>query len=151
MKIVKGNLISLAQAGEFDVIVHGCNCFCTMGAGIAKQIKEKFPEAYMVDQKTDKGNKDKLGSISYVSINRDEITLTIVNGYTQYNWRGSGVLVDYEAVRSVFKQIKSKFPGNRIGYPKIGSGLAKGDWEIISKIIDEELDGEDHKLVEYST
>ena len=35
MKIIKGNLISLALAGEFEVIIHGCNCFCTMGAGIA--------------------------------------------------------------------------------------------------------------------
>jgi hypothetical protein len=28
--------------------------------------------------------------------------------------------------------------------------LAGGDWEILSKIIDEELAGEDHMLVEFS-
>ena len=33
MKTIQGNLIHSAQAGEFDLIVHGCNCFCTMGAG----------------------------------------------------------------------------------------------------------------------
>jgi len=33
MKTIQGNLIHLAQDGEFDLIVHGCNCFCTMGAG----------------------------------------------------------------------------------------------------------------------
>ena len=42
MKTVKGDLIHLALAGEFDVIVHGCNCYCTMGVGIAKTIKQKF-------------------------------------------------------------------------------------------------------------
>ena len=31
MKTIEGNLISLAKAGQFDVIVQGCNCFCTMG------------------------------------------------------------------------------------------------------------------------
>ena len=36
----------------------------------------------------------------------------------------------------------------RIGYPKIGAGLAGGDWTIISKIIDEELKDIDHTLVE---
>lgn len=36
MKTIQGNFIHLAQNGEFDLIVHGCNCFCTMGAGIAK-------------------------------------------------------------------------------------------------------------------
>jgi len=28
--------------------------------------------------------------------------------------------------------------------------LAKGDWQVISKIIAEELDGEDHTLVEFA-
>ena len=44
MKTIQGNLIHLAQNGEFDLIVHGCNCFCTMGAGIAKGIKAAFRE-----------------------------------------------------------------------------------------------------------
>lgn len=38
MKVITGNLIKLAINGDFDVIIHGCNCFCKMGAGIAKQI-----------------------------------------------------------------------------------------------------------------
>ena len=150
MKVIHGDLIKLALEGEFDVIVHGCNCFCTMGAGIAKQVKKMFPQAYDVDQKTTRGDKNKLGTISIASITQSENNLTIVNGYTQYNWRGSGILVDYGAVQSVFKQIKSTFPGKRIGYPKIGAGLAKGDWEVISDIIDVALEGEDHMLVEYS-
>lgn len=37
MQNIKGDLIELALVGEFDVIVHGCNYFCTMGASIAKQ------------------------------------------------------------------------------------------------------------------
>jgi hypothetical protein len=28
----KGNLLDLAEAGEFDIIVQGCNCFNAMGA-----------------------------------------------------------------------------------------------------------------------
>jgi len=42
MKIIQGNLIHLARGGESDLIVHGCNCFCTLGAGIAKGIKAAF-------------------------------------------------------------------------------------------------------------
>ena len=37
---VDGDLIKLAKQGRFDVIVHGCNCFCQMGAGIAPQMAE---------------------------------------------------------------------------------------------------------------
>jgi hypothetical protein len=47
------------------------------------------------------------------------------------------------------RQVKAKFSGSMIAYPKIGAGLAKGDWNIISSIIEEELVGEDHTLVEH--
>ena len=60
-----------------------------------------------------------------------------------------GTLVDYEAVKSVFRQIKTDFAGLRIGYSAIGAGLARGDWDIISIIIKAELQGEDHTFVEY--
>jgi O-acetyl-ADP-ribose deacetylase (regulator of RNase III) len=150
MKIVKGDLIKLALEGEFDVIIHGCNCQCAMGAGIAKTIKSTFPEAHKADCETIKGDKDKMGTISFATVDRNSNNITIVNGYTQFHWRGSGVLVDYDAIRSVMRAVKSKFSGKRIGYPKIGAGLAKGDWETISRIIDEELYGEEHTLIEYS-
>lgn len=149
MKIIQGNLITLAKRNYFDIIVHGCNCFCTMGAGIAKAIKSEFPEAYEADCQTPKGDKNKLGTISYAQINRDGMNLTVVNGYTQFNYSGSGILVDYDAVASVFSSIKQQFSGQKIGYPKIGAGLAKGDWQIISSIIDRELTKEDHTLVEF--
>lgn len=149
MKTVKGNLIELAEDGEFDVIVHGCNCFCTMGAGIAKFIKQKFPAAYKADLKTEKGAKSKLGSISQAEVDLPNGKLIVVNAYTQHNWRGTGKKVDYEAVRSSFEEIKEKFSGLRIGYPAIGAGLAGGDWNIISSIIDEVLIDENHTFVQF--
>ncbi|HHE41003.1 MAG TPA: phosphatase [Candidatus Cloacimonetes bacterium] len=150
MKVIRGDLIELALNGTFDVIVHGCNCFCVMGAGVAKTIKKVFPEAYKADCETVKGERDKLGVISYARIKREGREIWVVNGYTQYHWRGRGELVDYRAVRSVMREVKSMFAGKRIGYPKIGAGLAQGDWKIISEIIEDELRGENHTLVEYA-
>lgn len=149
MKTAKGNLIKLAEDGEFDVIVHGCNCFCTMGAGIAKSIKQKFPAAYKADLKTEKGAKSKLGSISTAEMDLPNGKLIVVNAYTQHNWRGSGRKVDYEAVREAFHEVKENFSGLRIGYPAIGAGLAGGDWNIISGIIAEVLNGENHTFVKF--
>jgi len=150
MKTTKGDLIKLALGGAFDVIIHGCNCQCAMGAGIAKPIKQTFPEAYKADCKTRKGDRGKLGTISHATVTRHGHRITVVNGYTQFHWRGSGVLVDYDALRSVMKEVKKQFSGKRIGYPKIGAGLAGGDWKSIAAIIDEELAGEDHTLVEFA-
>lgn len=72
-----------------------------------------------------------------------------VNAYTQFYWRGDGVLVDCDAIRSAFREVKKSFPGKRIGYPMLDAGLGGGDWTKITAIIDEELDGETHTLVEY--
>lgn len=150
MKIVEGDLITLALAGQFDVIVHGCNCFCTMAAGIARAIQEEFPEAYAADLVTNKSDRKKLGDFSFATVQRDEHEITIVNGYTQFHFHGESVLVDYNAVQRLFKKVKQQFSGKRIGYPKIGAGLAGGDWERISRIIEQELADEDHCLVVYS-
>ena len=164
MKKVKGDLLELALDGEFDVIVHGCNCFCLMGAGIAKSIKTMFPEAYFADLNTQKGDRGKLGTCSMAMIsvsisdnssgisssNNGERLLAVVNGYTQYHWKGAGILADYDAIKAVFERVKKDFSGKRIGYPKIGAGLARGNWNVIASIIDKALEGEDHTLVEFS-
>ncbi|WP_316347413.1 macro domain-containing protein [Desulfuromonas acetoxidans] len=153
MKIVNGDLIKLALNGQFDVIIHGCNCYCTMGAGIAKAVKTQFPEAYAVDCETEKGSKNKLGTYSSASVTREGHSITIVNGYTQHHYRrvgGKGINADYDAIRAVFKAVRHDFSGKTIGYPRIGAGLAGGDWTIIADIINEELEGENHTLVEFS-
>jgi len=149
MNILKGDLIQFARTGRFDVIVHGCNCFCSMGAGIAKQIRDNFPEAYQADLETQMGDKEKLGTFSQARIENNGSSFTIVNGYTQYDFSGHGTLVDYNAVQKIFARIKNNFKNQKIGYPKIGAGLAKGDWNVISCIINKELQGENHTLVDY--
>ncbi len=150
MKCVRGDLIALSQAGQFDVIIHGCNCFCTMGAGIAKQIKQIFPAAFEADQTTISGDRFKLGSYSKACIDTDSGHLYVINAYTQFHYSGNGILADYDAIGNVFTALKKDFSGRRFGYPKIGAGLAGGDWQVISKIIDTAFEGEDHTLVIFS-
>jgi len=149
MNTVSGDLLQLAVDGHFDVIIHGCNCQCQMGKGIALAIKRRFPEAYAADCRTAKGDVAKLGTISVAEVDRGGDVLYVVNGYTQFHWRGNGVKADYAAIRSVMKTVRATFAGKRIGYPGIGAGLAGGDWDVIRTIIEEELAGEDHAYVEY--
>lgn len=148
MKVVNGDLIAMAESGDFDVIVHGCNCLCSMGSGIARTIRDKYPQVYAADKKTEKGDRNKLGNYSLSLIKSDK-TFVVVNAYTQFDYSRTKICVDYDAVRSVFKKIRKDFSGMRIGYPLIGAGLAGGDWSILEKIIEEELQGEDHTLVKF--
>lgn len=150
MQIEQGDLVQKAKAGEFDVIVHGCNCFCQMGAGIAKTIKQVFPTAYQADLTTVAGDHAKLGTYSVAQVDVPGRMLVIVNGYTQYNWRGKGLKADYAAIRQVFRRVKQAYASRRIGYPALGAGLAGGDWDLIATIIDEELAGEEHVFVQWT-
>ncbi len=53
--------------------------------------------------------------------------------------------------RFCFRWIQKQYSGRRIGIPKIGAGLAGGDWARIAAIIEEELAGEDVTLVEFNS
>jgi O-acetyl-ADP-ribose deacetylase (regulator of RNase III) len=159
MKKIKGDLIQLVIEGKFDVILHGCNCFCAMGKGIAKQIKETFPEVYKIDCQTKKGDKTKLGTNTYTFIDREDHRFLIVNMYTQYNFIGKKVLFQYDAFRECLKNLKIMLSNIslstnktefKIGYPAIGCGLAGGDWNKVEKILNEELEGYNHTFVEYN-
>jgi O-acetyl-ADP-ribose deacetylase (regulator of RNase III) len=135
MKTVKGDLLALAKEGQFDIIVHGCNCQNLMGAGIAKQIKEQFPDAWLADQQTLKGDKNKLGHYTIGMGGR----LVIINAYTQYSIaRTAGEDVfDYRACYEVLLNISERFGKWRIGLPMIGMGLAGGDsTRIMAMLVD---------------
>jgi O-acetyl-ADP-ribose deacetylase (regulator of RNase III) len=181
-----GDLIKLAKQGTFDVIAHGCNCFCTMGAGIAPKMAEAFgcdefdmerienarydedSEEYYTIPTDNKGNINKLGNIDYryqylwfdhplvkepgVAIPMTSKSpgqanvkdLIVVNAYTQYKYGrnhkdGAIAPFDYEAFTLCMRKINSVFGGKHIGLPKIGAGLAGGDWSRIEKIIETEL------------
>lgn len=129
MKFEKGNLLEFLHHKKIDILVHGCNCFNTMGAGITKQIKEKYIEAYNVDLKTIKGDKNKLGTYTITNINENQY---IINAYTQYRYSGKHPL-NYDALRNVFRSINNNFSNMKIGIPKIGAGLAGGRLEYDSK------------------
>jgi O-acetyl-ADP-ribose deacetylase (regulator of RNase III) len=133
MEVIHGDLLKHFETGKFDVMVHGCNCFHTMGAGIARQIKTNYPDAFKADLATVKGDKSKLGTYSACKI--DLANRFILNAYTQYLY-GRGLQVDYDAVKRVFEAIDRDFQDKVIGIPQIGAGLAGGDWAKIRDIIE---------------
>lgn len=149
MKHIKGDLIKMALNNEFDAIIHGCNCFNTMGAGVAAAVKKHYPEAYVIDQMTVKGSQLKLGTITYSYPGAGRCI--VVNAYTQYSHDASTKPLEYGALRSCFKEINDLFIGKliRIGIPQIGCGLAGGDWEIVKKIIEQECPTLDITYVEF--
>lgn len=135
MKQVKGDLLALGKANEFDIIVQGCNCWNVMGSGIAKSIREQFPDAWLADQETLAGDRNKLGCYTIGMAGR----LVIINAYTQYNtakYPGQDVF-EYKSFELILDKLAKRFGKYRIGLPMIGMGLAGGDPAQIIPMIEE--------------
>lgn len=131
---VKGDLLAMGKNNELDIIVHGCNCFCAMGGGIAYQIQSQFPDAKLADEETVRGDAGKLGTYTIGMHGR----LTILNAYTQYSISKEGEDVfEYIAFQRVLDKIAYRFGSWRIGLPLIGMGLAGGDAERIMPMIED--------------
>jgi O-acetyl-ADP-ribose deacetylase (regulator of RNase III) len=138
LKHAKGNLLDLAEAGEFDIVVQGCNCFNTMGGGIAREIRERYPQAADVDSMTVCGDYTKLGNWTSenVILKNGTITFDIINAYTQYNMSQGTDVFEYTAFQLILEKLTFVYPGKRIGLPYIGMGLAGGDKDVIIPMIE---------------
>lgn len=147
---VTGDLIKMAKAGDFDVIAHGCNCFCTMGAGIAPQMAKAFgADKFQMEGKSYQGDPNKLGCIDFEDkplLQKGQM-VTVVNAYTQYdlgrNHKDKGgkiAPIDYEALTLCMRKMNMYFKDAHIGLPGlIGCGLAGGDPDRVKAIIKNEL------------
>lgn len=138
MRIINSDILENIDQNKRTVIIHGCNTFLTMGAGIAKYISKKYPQVLDADKTTVYGSRNKLGSYSIAKITPN---LHILNCYTQHHYRRfhHSVLADYDAIRSCLNKINIEYDGWEIRSPKIGCGLAGGNWNVVSKIFEQEL------------
>lgn len=141
MKVVNADILD----SDTDVILHQVNCQGVMGSGIAKQIRYKYPNVYYYYKKmcnTHRNSVEMLGTNQYVYV---ESTVThkqiaIVNMFAQYRYGYVGRHIDYEALKMCLREINKSCAGKRIAIPYfIGCGLGGGDWNIVHKIIEDEL------------
>ena len=136
LKHTKGNLLDLAEAGEFDIVVQGCNCFNTMGGGIAREIRERYWQAAEVDNLTVRGDYNKLGNWTSAPVVTPTTEFEIVNAYTQYNMSTGEDVFEYLAFRLILQKLLHAYGDKRIGLPYIGMGLAGGDPDVIIPMIE---------------
>lgn len=150
IKIVDGDLIKMGLNEEINVLVHGCNCFCTMNSGVAKGVREAWIGAWYADQQTVVGDRKKLGC--YTTYTPPLLThrFTVVNAYTQYDFGYDGTdRFEYKSFEKVTKKLANDFNSCKIALPLIGAGLAGGDWDRIYSIIEANLSDQDITIVNY--
>ena len=134
------------------IIVHGCNSVGVMGAGIALQIKNRFPDAFEEYKKEFIRHGLALGTATVATVDTNKY---IVNAITQTLSGDRRRQVNYEAIAECFERVglfhekieKQTGTNLDIVFPKIGAGLGGGNWDIISTIIDKTISDRVNKIL----
>lgn len=134
--INKTDILSVKEG----IIIHGCNMQGKFNSGLAKSIREMYPDVYDAYMNAFNKRQLLLGKVIYHQVNDG---LLFANAVTQVNYgRDENVVyVNYQAIKSVFKDVALVATKNNmvVHFPMIGCGLANGDWNIIKEIIRGEL------------
>lgn len=143
---IKGNVLDFPN--NINVVLQGCNICNTMGAGLAAQIKNRYPEAFRVDTICHENGTNKLGEISVADVGKNK---KIVNLYQQTLTNDkSGKNLNFDALYLALHSTKTwldsiKSEGDvTIGVPLgLASGLAVGHfpgycpftWDIVKGML----------------
>ena len=127
-----------------DIICHQVNEWGVMGAGIAKQIKDKYPKAFEDYTKAITGE-----NLPLIALSKQPDGVIVANMFTQRDGE-TDIEILRKAVFLLAMQIYDLFTTKlkfndmtgvffdrplRVGIPyKYGCGIAKGDWDEVWKI-----------------
>ena len=143
----QGNV--LTRTGQPSLLIHICNNRGGFGAGFAKALAARYPqvkEAYRAWVAGDSQSAHftaeyfRLGNIQAVGVGD---ALTIINMIAQngYKSEDNQQPIDYTALQKCLVKVRAAALREKrlIILPKIGTGLAGGDWQIIERLITENL------------
>ena len=119
-----------------SIIAHQVNCKGVMGAGLAKQIRDRWPHVYTVyKDSTDLRGSSMLGKCLLVFCG----TQAVANLFGQDGYGRDKQYTNYTALRSALRQL-ARIGTSSIAFPYgMGAGLGGGDWDTVLRIIKEEF------------
>jgi O-acetyl-ADP-ribose deacetylase (regulator of RNase III) len=136
-----------------DAIIHQANCMNTMGSGIARTVRELFPEAYEADCRTKKGDSLKLGTFSWAMVKNPDYPhiKAIINLYGQFNFSADSRHTRYDALYDGFVMVREKMRQKAkndlrtLAIPfRLGCNRGGGDWRVVNAIIESVFVDEKH-------
>ena len=151
---ITGDITNPLYSGV-KIIAHCCNDLGKMGSGVALALCTKWESvrSYYITWSHSRNEKAPfaLGEVQFV--NPDKF-LWIANIIGQHGIKtgSNGVPVRYDAIRKGLATVadKAKELGASVHLPRIGSQRAGGKWEIIERIIQEELCAKDLTVYVYT-
>lgn len=136
-----GDLLEAARTSNLiKIFGHGCNCWCTMGAGIANHVRLNFPALFEADVADQRSPDQRLGGFSY-AFDHDSNAWG-ANLYTQFypgpHARMPSVI---SSVQSLFEQVHEIVEAAEdetvfVGLPALGCGIGGLDLHSVITTVD---------------
>lgn len=131
---------------ENKIICHIVNSVNKWGKGFVVPLGKKYPIAERSYHSWFKAkeNKPTLGAVQFVLVDDNKENIYVANMLAQYGIypMNNTPPIRYEALRMCLASVAKYCKINNIQtahMPRIGAGLAGGDWNALTKIITEEL------------
>jgi O-acetyl-ADP-ribose deacetylase (regulator of RNase III) len=128
---------------ERGIICHQANCIGAMGAGLAKSIRDLWPHIYDDYYKAVKNQEFNMGDCRIAQA-APGVFVAHLAGQQGIGYRKKQT--DYHSLRKAFRNLRRQINGSYVLLRMpiyipygIGCGLGGGDWEVVRKIIEEEL------------
>ena len=132
ISLIQGNIFSSCAS----VLVNPTNCIGPMGAGLAKQFKEKFPGLAESYWNYCRKGMIKPGILHLYTINSD---LRVLNFPTKNHWKDPSKMEYVELGLNKFIDSYNNKGINSIAFPLLGAGLGGLDKEFIQNYMIEKL------------
>lgn len=139
IQIVPGNILTV----DSGILIQQVNCKGVMGAGLAKQLREKYPGMY--SSYLEYIRKETNGDLSQSKVllgkaypYHTKSGLTIINCFGQDGYGHDTQQTDYAALRAALTIVANTAVcyGSRVAIPwGIGCALAGGDWNLVMDMI----------------
>lgn len=130
------------QGPGMKIIGHCCNNLGVWGAGFVIALSQKWamPEKWYQAWAGDYNHDIPLGHTQFVPVEDDIWVANIIGQYRCGQSFGMAP-IRYEALAQGFRHIRREAlqRGASVHLPRLGAGLAGGQWSIIEELIDTEL------------
>lgn len=133
---------TIPVSGGHRLIIHICNTEGAWGAGFVLAVSKRWPKPEQEYRRWYKTQQDfKLGNIQEVRVQSDTSVINMIAQEGVGPDEDGNPPIRYEALRECLQKVAdiAKENGSSVHGPRLGAGLALGNWSKIEKLINEEL------------
>jgi O-acetyl-ADP-ribose deacetylase (regulator of RNase III) len=144
---VQGDLF--ANAHRVQAFAHGCNCQGSMGAGIARGFRQRYPAMYEQYRSRCKASPRQF-NLGDVWLWKDQEQPWVFNlGTQEAYWRARASYSAIETALQRMREIANTEGVRSIAIPRIGAGYGGLSWKKVRAIIERVFGNWDGRLVVY--